>query len=87
MEKLGNMGINSILLEGGSTLAALAFSSKIIDQVHAYVAPQIFGGVNAPTPIGGEGIANVSDSYKLKNIEIDNIDGDIFIKGDVCSQE
>ena len=70
MKKIGEMGINSILLEGGSTLASIAFTEKIVDQVHAYIAPKIFGGEDAPTPIGGLGVSNVSDSYNLKNIEI-----------------
>ncbi|MBL0701492.1 MAG: bifunctional diaminohydroxyphosphoribosylaminopyrimidine deaminase/5-amino-6-(5-phosphoribosylamino)uracil reductase RibD [Spiroplasma sp.] len=87
MERLGELNINSILIEGGSTLAYHALEAKIIDQVHVYIAPKIIGGDAAPTPIGGRGIDDINDCYTLKNIVHEYLDGDIFIKGDVCLQE
>jgi diaminohydroxyphosphoribosylaminopyrimidine deaminase/5-amino-6-(5-phosphoribosylamino)uracil reductase len=43
-EKLGSLGIDSILLEGGSTLAASAVESGIVDSVLFHIAPMLSGG-------------------------------------------
>lgn len=79
MEKLGEMGIDSILLEGGGTLAFSAFNQGIIDKVIYYIAPKIFGGVNAKTSVEGNGFDKISESVRLKNITADMVDNDICI--------
>ncbi len=79
VEKLGEMGIDSILLEGGGTLAFSAFNQGIVDKVIYYIAPKIFGGVNAKTSVEGNGFDKISESVKLKNITTDMVDNDICI--------
>lgn len=44
MQKLGDIGIDSILLEGGETLAASAISAGIVDRVLFYAAPVLGDG-------------------------------------------
>lgn len=79
MEKLGEMGIDSILLEGGGTLAFSAFNQGIVDKVIYYIAPKIFGGVNAKTSVEGNGFYKISESVTLKNITTNMVDSDICI--------
>lgn len=79
MEKLGEMGIDSILLEGGGTLAFSAFNQGIVDKVIYYIAPKIFGGVNAKTSVEGNGFDKISESVKLKNITTNMVDNDICV--------
>jgi len=83
MLSLGEKGIDGILLEGGATLNYAALESKIVDEVHAYVAPKIIGGQAAKTPVGGEGIEKMKDAVNLQNIRLENIADDILIIGDV----
>ncbi len=90
MESLGKMGIDSILLEGGSTLNFSALEAGIVQQVQAYIAPKIFGGATAKTPVGGAGFARIPDSVKLKNSVVSRWGDDILIESEVshsCSQE
>ena len=87
MNKLGSMGIDSLLLEGGGTLNAAFIESGCVDEVWTFIAPKIIGGENAKTSILGKGIAKMSDAIKLQDIDIQNINGDILIKGKICSQE
>ena len=47
MSELGKREIDSILLEGGSTLNYAAVEAEIIDKVIMYVAPIIIGGENS----------------------------------------
>lgn len=79
MEILGEMGIDSILLEGGGTLAYSAFNQGIVDKVIYYIAPKIFGGANAKTSVEGSGFDKIADSIKLKNITTNMVDNDICI--------
>lgn len=56
MERLGREQIDSILLEGGGTLNWAALECGIVQQVQAYIAPKLFGGRDAKTPVEGVGV-------------------------------
>ena len=87
MFKLGSLGIDSLLLEGGGTLNAAFLEAGCVDEVWAFIAPKIIGGEGAKTPVSGKGIDKMSDAIQLQNIDIQNINGDILIKGKICSRE
>jgi diaminohydroxyphosphoribosylaminopyrimidine deaminase/5-amino-6-(5-phosphoribosylamino)uracil reductase len=90
MNELGKNGIDSVLLEGGSTLNFSALQSRIVHKVQAYIAPKLFGGNQAKTPIGGVGIEEITNCITLKNQRISWFGEDILIEGevdDICSQE
>ena len=87
MVKLGAMGIDSLLLEGGGTLNAAFLETGCVDEVWAFIAPKLIGGEDAKTPVSGKGIDNMSEAINLQNIDIQNINGDILIKGKICSRE
>lgn len=83
MKKLGEMNIDSILLEGGGTLNFAALKSGIVNRVQAYIAPKIFGGIRAKTPVEGAGILEVADCVKLSEPTLTMLDGDILIESEV----
>ncbi|EOD00968.1 bifunctional diaminohydroxyphosphoribosylaminopyrimidine deaminase/5-amino-6-(5-phosphoribosylamino)uracil reductase RibD [Caldisalinibacter kiritimatiensis] len=80
VSKLGEMSIDSILLEGGSTLNSSALNEKIVDKVITFIAPKIVGGKEAKTPVDGEGIGFVKDAIILKHIEVSKFDEDVMIE-------
>lgn len=84
MKYLGEQKIDSILLEGGGTLNYSSLQMKIVNKVHAFVAPKIFGGSESKTPVMGAGISNINDCFNIKNMQIINGENeDIIIEGDV----
>lgn len=83
MVALGKENIDSILLEGGSTLNFSALESGIVNKVQAYIAPKIFGGETAKTPVGGTGINEISKAFMLKKRNITILDEDILLEYDV----
>ncbi len=87
VKRLGQEGIDSILIEGGATLASAAFESQIIDKVCMYIAPVIIGGAASPTPVGGRGILHLSDAWKLKDLEYRKCGCDICVTGYVCRND
>ncbi len=80
MCKLGEMKIDSILLEGGGTLNYSAVMADIVQEVHMYIAPKIFGGSNALTPVEGCGVENPDLAKKFQVKSIETINGDVLIK-------
>lgn len=86
-EELGRMGIDSVLLEGGSTINYSALEAGVVDKVMAFVAPKMIGGQKAKTPVEGEGIEYVRNAVRLDNIDIKRFDDDILIVGRVKREE
>lgn len=86
MAKLGEKNIDSTLLEGGGTLNWSALESSIVNKVLAYVAPKLFGGSNAKTPIEGPGTDSPANAVMLKNSTVTRLGDDILIESDVVSQ-
>ena len=78
--KLGELGIDGILLEGGSTLAYSAISEGIVDKVQFYIAPKIIGG-KAKSAVDGLGIEKLADAFELENISTRKCDVDVVIEG------
>ena len=89
MKLLGEKGIDSILLEGGSSLNYSALQAGIVSKVETYIAPKIFGGELAKTPVGGIGVEEPGQAFFLKNPKITQIEQDILMEWEVgtCSRE
>ena len=87
MTKLGQKGIDSLLLEGGSCLNAAFLQAGCVDEVYAFIAPKIIGGEHSKSPIGGQGIELMKDAITFDKIEIEQIENDILIKGKIKSTD
>ncbi|MCY6960535.1 bifunctional diaminohydroxyphosphoribosylaminopyrimidine deaminase/5-amino-6-(5-phosphoribosylamino)uracil reductase RibD [Clostridium brassicae] len=85
MDELGKRDIDSVLLEGGSTLNFSALSERIVDKVITFIAPKLIGGETSKTPLGGEGIASMKDAIKLQNIKINTFGEDVMIEGKIVN--
>jgi len=79
MGTLGEMGIDSILLEGGAYVNDSAMREGLIDKYYSFIAPKLIGGENAPTPIGGIGFAAIEETITLRRIDVRTFDEDLLI--------
>jgi diaminohydroxyphosphoribosylaminopyrimidine deaminase/5-amino-6-(5-phosphoribosylamino)uracil reductase len=84
---LGIIGVDSILIEGGSMLAFSALAEQIVDKVTSFISPKILGGKLAPTPVGGEGIDKMNDAIKIADWKMRKIGEDILIEGYIVNSE
>lgn len=90
MRKLGEQNVDSILLEGGASLNWSALQCGIVNKVQTYIAPKLFGGEDAKSPIGGMGIENPENAFYLENRSIIQLGDDLLIESEVkvkCLQE
>ena len=76
--------IDSILLEGGGTLNWAALQSGIVQKVQAYLAPKLFGGRAAKTPVDGTGVPDPADAFLLKDSVITKFGEDFLIEGRIA---
>lgn len=80
MQTLGEKGIDSILLEGGGRLNDSFLREKLIQKAYVYLAPKIFGGEDAKTPVEGIGISLPEQSANFKLQQIQQIEEDILLE-------
>ena len=81
LERLGDRGLCSVLVEGGGEINAYLLEHDLIDKVYWFIAPKMIGGRQAPTPIGGQGIELMKDARQLKSIQIQPYAPDLLLTG------
>ncbi len=79
LEKLYELGICSILVEGGATLNHSLLKEKLIDKFLFFVCPLIIGGKNAPSPIAGASAKDIPQASKLEDISYKKFKEDLLI--------
>lgn len=70
--------IQSVLVEGGSEVAASFIHSRFVDKVTFIYSPLIVGGKDAPVAVGGD---SAKPAIKLKDVEIMRLGDDIEVTG------
>ncbi len=81
---LGNQGIDSILLERGGTLNDSALQAGIVSEIQAFVAPKLFGGNEAKTPVAGRGVNFPDEAVPLTLEKISQVGEDLLLEYKVC---
>ncbi|KAB2954465.1 bifunctional diaminohydroxyphosphoribosylaminopyrimidine deaminase/5-amino-6-(5-phosphoribosylamino)uracil reductase RibD [Heliorestis acidaminivorans] len=66
MARLGQAGITSLLVEGGSSVHGAFLEDKLVDQIAVFIAPKLVGGATAPSPVGGGGVELMSQAWLVK---------------------
>jgi diaminohydroxyphosphoribosylaminopyrimidine deaminase / 5-amino-6-(5-phosphoribosylamino)uracil reductase len=83
MADLGENGIQSVLIEGGSTLAWSAIEEGVVDRLVLYLAPKLIGGTGAPSVLGGAGIGSITDAVPLTIRSVERLGDDVKVVADV----
>ena len=51
-----------------------------MDEVYAFIAPTIVGGMNAKTPVEGMGVEKMADAIDLELVNVLNMGEDVLLK-------
>ncbi|RNB89601.1 bifunctional diaminohydroxyphosphoribosylaminopyrimidine deaminase/5-amino-6-(5-phosphoribosylamino)uracil reductase RibD [Brevibacillus fluminis] len=82
LNTLGQAGITSLLVEGGTGVNGAFFDARAIQKLISYLACKLIGGAAAPVPFGGGGIAYMHEAVWLDDIEVRQVDRhDLRISG------
>jgi 5-amino-6-(5-phosphoribosylamino)uracil reductase len=72
------LGIKKLAVLGGGELVASLLEIDVIDELWLTICPLLFGGNNAPTPIGGIGLT-AAQAKRLELLEVDRIREEVFL--------
>ena len=77
---LGEQQIDSVLVEGGAAIFGSIQEQNLANRLYCYIAPKLFGGIGAKSPIGGQGIALPGDALQLEPPKVQYFDsGDLLL--------
>ena len=77
LSQLGEMGIASMLLEGGPTLAGVAIASGEVDRIEVFVAPLIVGG--GQSAVNGQGPELIRDAIRVPRLLTSRVGQDVLM--------
>lgn len=80
LSDLVGRGWNSVLLEGGGSLAGTLLQEQYVDKVEFFIAPKLVGG-NGPSPLSGLHIKLMSEAITLDDLSVDTVTGDLHLTG------
>ncbi|HEY0385566.1 MAG TPA: bifunctional diaminohydroxyphosphoribosylaminopyrimidine deaminase/5-amino-6-(5-phosphoribosylamino)uracil reductase RibD, partial [Pyrinomonadaceae bacterium] len=81
LRELAGRSLQSILVEGGASIAGAFLDQRLVDKASFFVAPIIIGGHSAPAAIGGTGAEKIADATNLQDVEITQHGRDLEITG------
>jgi len=81
LSELGGQRLTNVLVEGGGHVWGQCFDLGLIDEVHAFIAPKLIGGAAAPSPLAGQGLADMSETLRLDPSSVEVLDGDVYLHG------
>jgi diaminohydroxyphosphoribosylaminopyrimidine deaminase/5-amino-6-(5-phosphoribosylamino)uracil reductase len=83
VEVLGKREVQSILVEGGPTLAWACIEAGIVDRLVLYIAPKLIGGTDAPGVLGGAGAGSIDEAVPLTIRSTERLGVDLKVMADV----
>ena len=77
---LHDIGIKSVLLEGGGTLNWSFFEKDLIDEIRLTIAPWIVGGQNATSLVEGEGFKKMIQGPRYELMDVSHRNDYVVLK-------
>lgn len=81
LQELARRSLQSVLIEGGATIAGAFLDQRLVDKASFFIAPLIIGGRDAPVAVGGTGAGKITDAVNLKEVETTQHGRDFEITG------
>ena len=83
IKHLGGEKIDSILIEGGGEMHESALKAGIVNHVCVYIAPRMFGGRDAKSPVEGTGFESPAEAAIFTNLRYTQLGEDLLIEADI----
>lgn len=79
-EILNRKGIKTLLVEGGETVIWSFLKNRLADELYIFVGSMVIGGLNSPTPAGGEGAKSEEDILRLELKEVKRLGDGVLLR-------
>ena len=80
VDKLYQMNISSILVEGGSMINTSFLEYDLVDKIYEFIAPIVVGGKDSRSPFLGEGVSEIKDAKKFEIRNVERFGKDIMLE-------
>lgn len=81
LRELARRDIVSVLVEGGGVVLGAFFDQRLVDKLHAIIAPLIIGAADAPTAVAGQGAYCMADAIHLRDITVERLGDNLLVTG------
>ena len=81
LARLAEEEVQSLLLEGGPTLAGAFLRAGAIDKLVLFVAPKLIGGDDAPPLLAGPGAQTLAESLPVTGLQVERAGDDVVLTG------
>lgn len=81
LDELGSRELQTVLLEGGGTVAGAFLDAGLVNKATFFIAPMIIGGRDATIAVAGNGAEKIADAFQLENVEVVHRGRDVEITG------
>lgn len=85
MKYLYDRGLARVLWECGGTLAASAIKEGAVQQILAFIAPKIIGGVKASSPVGDLELKQMTEALILEEMAWEQLGNDYLLTGNLAA--
>ncbi|CAB4863749.1 unannotated protein [freshwater metagenome] len=79
LEQLGELGITSVLLEGGPKLAGAFLDAGEVDELRIFLAPVLIGAHAARDPFEGRGSETVAEALRVPTPDVTRVGDDLLL--------
>ena len=83
MDKLGDMGIRRVMVEGGGTLIAGLITARLVNEIYTFIGNMIIGGKDSPSFVDGEGFILESGFSRLDLLDMIRIENGVLLHWNV----
>ena len=73
--------VERMLVEGGAGLLGTLFDLREVDEVMVFIAPKVAGGRDAPSPVGGRGVAKIAAALPIEGGRLERVGDDLLLRG------
>ena len=83
MDKLGEMGIRRVMVEGGGTLIAGLITAGLVNEIYTFIGNMIIGGKDSPSFVDGKGFILESGFCRLHLLDMIRIENGVLLHWNV----
>ncbi len=81
LRRLGELGITSVMIEGGATVNWTALAANVVDKVFLFYAPKILAGTGSIPFAAGAGFHHLNQAAQVKHIHLHRFGEDFAVEG------
>lgn len=83
LSKLGEAGILSVLVEGGSEVLGSFFDAGLVDRAYWFLSPMIVGSSRSRAAVAGTGVAKLAEAWHLRRASIEQVGNCWMVRGNL----